>query len=126
MAAASSNLESCDAKEATNRVAVRLREQIGDISNILLATLPGIEEEVLDCFSAILPNERIFGGSAADNTDAGEWSLLSEDGVFSAILSAVGLKADVSFGSCLLPPYEKRDQLAKITKCEGRFIYESL
>ncbi|PXF42383.1 hypothetical protein BWQ96_07903 [Gracilariopsis chorda] len=124
MAAASSNLETCDAKEATNRVAARLRAQIGDVSNILLATSPGIEEEVIDCFSAILPNARIFGGSAADNTVAGEWSLLSEDGVFSAGLSAVGMKADVSFGSCLLPPYEKGDQFATITKCQGRVIYE--
>lgn len=124
MAAASSSLETCDATEAANRVAAKLKEQIGDVSNILLATSPGIEEEVIKTFSAVLPHTRIFGGSAADNTVSGKWSLLSEDGVFSAGLSAVGMKAGVSFGSCLLPPYEKGDQFATITKCDGRVIHE--
>ncbi|CAN8064935.1 unnamed protein product [Agarophyton chilense] len=124
MATAACTLENCDATEAANRVAAQLKGKLGVVKNVLLSTSPGIEEEVLQTFSTVLPGVAVFGGSAADNTVTGGWSLHHDQGVFSTGLSAVGIKAGVPFGSCLLPPYKKGEQYAIVTKCAGRVIHE--
>lgn len=126
MHAAACNLDTVngDAMEAGRQVAREVSQALDQVSHLLLAASPGIEDAVMAGISEVLPNAQVFGGSAADNTVEGKWSLLSDAGTFGAGVSVVGVKASVSFGTCLLPPYEVGTTAATITKCEGRTVFE--
>lgn len=124
VATASAPLAGGTPAEAAMRVAESLKDSLGDIAHVILAASPGIEEQVLSALSEALPGVKIFGGSAADNTVAGEWALLTTENAFGEGISAVGIAPGVAFGSCLLPPYRQGPVSAKITKAQGRTIYE--
>lgn len=115
-----------DGAAAGRAAAHRLAARMGgpqNVRHVLLHATPGLEEAVLHGISEVLGDTPVFGGSAADNTVEGHWRLLSSDeGVFDAGVSLVGVGDPVRFGACLLPPYEPSARSAKITEADGRAI----
>lgn len=109
--------------DAARTAANQLNETLnGDVANVILFASPGVEESVLTTISDILPSAEIFGGSAADNTVEGNWSVFNEQSSFSTGVSLLGLTANVKFAAQLVPPYRPGSISAEVTAASGRCI----
>ena len=96
----------------------------GKPAQVLIHTTPGDEEAALMGVRTAAPSARVFGGSVADNTVEGNWRVLTDMGALSAGVSVMLLGKDVPFGACLLPPYVATEVGARVTKAEGRTVYQ--
>lgn len=109
--------------DAAQTAAVQLSKSLnGDVSNILLFASPGTEETVLATLSDTFPSTEIFGGSAADNTVEGNWSIYDGESSFSDGLSLLGMTSSIKFAAKLVPPYEPGDVSAEISAACGRCV----
>lgn len=96
----------------------------GEAGNFLLFSSPGMEEGMLRGLCGEFPGVAVFGGSAADNTVEGNWRVYNADTSFGSGASLIALSSTVDFHATLVPPYERGQQAAEITKCSGRVINE--
>ena len=84
-----------------------------------MSASPANEEEYLKGIQDVIGNIPVFGGSAADNTVEGKWSLLNDgeafaDGCVIAIFYTDGKMANIYTGA-----YHETDNVGIITKVEG-------
>lgn len=109
--------------EATRAAAKQLSESLNDdVAHILLFASPGSEESVLYTLSEVLPSTKVFGGSAADNTVEGKWSIYNTQSSFPEGVSMLGITSSVKFAAELVPPYHRGEMSAKVTSAHGRTI----
>jgi 1-Cys peroxiredoxin 6 len=102
-----------------------LKEQMPQPQAIIMSTVPGSEESVIDAinrtFEAAVP---VYGGTAADNDLKNQWSVFGAAGCSSCGISLIGVGQNIRFGASMLGPYAPTEDRATITKCEGRRAYE--
>lgn len=89
---------------------------------LLVMASPGSEEDVLTGIVEVFPNTPVYGGSAADNTISGEWSVFTNEGPRSSAVSVVGLFGDVKIGGAFLSPYAPTTHSAVVTSGHERVI----
>lgn len=92
---------------------------------IIMSTLPGLEETVLDAiqltFHADLP---IYGGTAADNDLSGAWCVLSAEGCSASGVCLLAVGQNIRFGASMVGPYAPTTHRAVATRASGRRVYE--
>ncbi len=92
---------------------------------VWLSTSPGTEESVLEGVQQVVGmNVPILGGSAADNTIAGDWRVFDATGVEQegVVVSVLFPSGEVSFA--YHSGYAPTDTSGTITKAEGRRLIE--
>lgn len=115
--------DSVSPADATRAAANELSESLNnDVAHILLFASPGSEEAVLSTLCEVLPSAKVFGGSAADNTVEGKWSIYNTESSFTSGVSMLGISSSVKFGAELVPPYTPGEISAEITSSSGRTI----
>ncbi len=87
---------------------------------ILFNASPGMEEDMLQGIASICPGVPCQGGSAADHTIAGQWSVFTQAGAVPTGVSLLGLFGEVRLGTALSTPYSPTGTRAKATSAEGR------
>ncbi len=81
---------------------------------------PGEEEEYLKGIQDVVGDIPVFGGSAADNTVEGKWSVICEDKVFTSGCAVAIFYTDSSMKNIYNGAYEETDKVGVITKLEGK------
>lgn len=79
----------------------------------------GEEEQYLKGISNVIGRVPMFGGSAADNTIAGEWSLYADDAVFSDGVTVVFFYTDKPMTNLFTGAYRETSDVGIITKVDG-------
>lgn len=106
-------------------LASALHAKMGSPQAIVMGTVPGAEEGIIDALERQFPGTPIWGGSAGDNKMEGDWSVLSERGASGSGASVVAIGQDVRFGASMTAscakPTEKR---GVVTKADGRRVLE--
>ena len=103
------------AKEALSKVKGKDKEP----DFFFMCASPANEEEYLKGIGDVIGDIPVFGGSAADNTVEGKWSILNDgesfaDGVAIAIFYTDGLMKNIYTGA-----YHETDNVGVITKING-------
>lgn len=111
-----------DGLAAGRAAAKALLEQSGGVAPtmILFNASPGDEEAMLKGIAEVFPSVPCQGGSAADHTIEGRWSVFTANGPVAAGLSLLGLYGDVRVGTALRTPYGPSGATARATAVEGR------
>lgn len=95
---------------------------------VLMAASPGIEEEVLKGIADAAGKEvPVYGGSAADNTLAGEWKVFSNNAAYSSGFSLVAIFTELKVGHAYHSGYlgSQKNGVATLVKDgEGRILKE--
>ena len=114
------------AARAATQAALRRAGRLGEVPDIVwLAATPGQEEAVLDGVRDLIGTKAlIVGGSAADSTVSGAWSVFSSDGI-----SADGVVVSVLFpstpvSSVFASGYAPTGQSGIVTAAVGRRVLE--
>ncbi len=81
---------------------------------------PGEEEEYLKGVQDILGDIPVFGGSAADNTVEGKWSVICNDKVFTNGCAIAVFYTDTKMKNIYAGAYQETDKAGIITKVEGK------
>lgn len=87
---------------------------------VLFNASPGAEEDVLAGVAEVLPGVPAWGGSAADHAIAGEWKVITQQGVHGAAVSLAALCGEVSAGGAMLAPYRATGRTATVTGAADR------
>lgn len=113
-----------DGRKAGEAAARALVQQAGGKQPklILFNASPGLEEDMLQGIANICPDVPCQGGSAADHTISGQWSVFTQQGPVPAGLSLLGLFGEVRLGTSLSTPYSATGTRAKATKTQGRTL----
>ena len=103
------------AKEALSKVKGKDKEP----DFFFMTASPANEEDYMKGIQDVIGNIPVFGGSAADNTVEGKWSILNDgeyyaDGVAIAIFYTDGLMKNIYTGA-----YHETDNVGVITKING-------
>ncbi len=92
---------------------------------VWVSSTPGFEEEVIAGIEKIVGRTvPIVGGSAADNTVSGEWSIFGADTVLAEGVVVSVLFPSVEIAANFQSGYAPIGQSAEVTKAQGRRIYE--
>jgi len=91
-------------------------------SVVLFNASPGLEEDVLTGVGSTLPDVPAYGGSAADHTIEGLWSVFTNDGIASNAVSLAGIGGNVRVGASFLVPYDTVGDSATVTAASGRTL----
>ncbi|HTV18674.1 MAG TPA: FIST N-terminal domain-containing protein [Polyangiaceae bacterium] len=93
---------------------------------VILHATPGFEEAVISgIVEALGPSVEIYGGSAADDTVAGRWSVFNEKGTTGRGFAMAGLSTtsnDVSFHGGFISGYLPTAKRGVVTRAKGRVI----
>ncbi len=81
---------------------------------------PGEEEEYLKGIQDILGDIPVFGGSAADNTVEGKWSVICNDKVFTSGCAIAVFYTETKMKNIYAGAYQETDKVGIITKVEGK------
>ncbi|WP_243694183.1 FIST signal transduction protein [Vibrio viridaestus] len=116
----------CDATDFAVKQALCSAKREGEIpSLIILHSTPGKEEEIIErmdkMFGTLVP---IIGGSSADTSLSGQWSVISDKAVSSNGIVVSLLFPSSAVSSGLSAGYSPTEFVGRITKCNGRSIYE--
>ncbi len=103
------------AKEALSKVKGKDKEP----DFFFMTASPANEEDYMKGIQDVIGNIPVFGGSAADNTVEGKWSILNDgesfaDGVAIAVFYTDGLMKNIYTGA-----YHETDNVGVITKING-------
>ncbi len=115
-----------DAKNKTIEYCKRIRENFTIPDVILMHAVPGFEEKVIEGINEVFGSSvRVFGGSAADDDITGKWFVFLNDTFLNDGVLLVGIRNNSGkiYGS-FLSGYLPTDKKGKITKAQGRVIYE--
>ncbi len=81
---------------------------------------PGEEEFFLKGITDVIGRVPFFGGSAADNTIAGEWKLFTGDSAFADGVAVAFFYTDKPFANLYTGAYRETKDMGIITKIEGK------
>lgn len=123
-AAFTASSQETDGRKAGEAAAQALVQQAGGKQPklILFNASPGLEEDMLQGISNICPGVPCQGGSAADHTISGQWSVFTQQGPVPSGLSLLGLFGEVRLGTSLSTPYSATGTKAKATGTQGRTL----
>ena len=85
-----------------------------------MAASPAEEEFYLKGISSVIGRVPFFGGSAADNSIAGNWKLYTNDAEFADGVIVAFFYGDVSATNLFTGTYRETDDFGVITKVEGK------
>jgi len=116
---------SADPKKAAEEAYSKAVEAIkGQPQAILMMASPGIEERIIEVLAEAAPGVPIVGGSAGDNTIEGHWKVFGYDEALSTAVTLAAISAPGKVGVAFAGGYAPTDKVAKVTKAEGRTVYE--
>ena len=81
---------------------------------------PGEEEEYVKGIEDIIGRVPIFGGSAADNTVEGKWSIYTNDAIFNDGVAVAFFYTDKPMANVFTGEYHETTNSGVITKVEGK------
>ena len=81
---------------------------------------PGEEESYLKGIQDIIGRVPFFGGSAADNSISGEWSLFTHEGAFADGVAVAFFYTDKAFANEFTGAYKESNHVGVITKVDGK------
>jgi hypothetical protein len=114
------------ARAAGKRAAAELKEKgpSGKAPRLIfIAATPGQEEEILAGVDEVLGGVPIYGGSAADHTIEGAWSIFTDRGAKREGVTLAAIWGEsVKLGAAIEGPYEPTEKRAVITRSNGRSI----
>jgi hypothetical protein len=118
-----------DAKQAGStaiRGAIARASRAGEVpSMIWLSSSPGREEEVIAGIEAVVGHGvPIVGGSAADNTVAGNWQLFTKDERGADLVVLTALFPSTAVASTFQSGYSPGPHRGRVTRANGRTINE--
>ena len=113
------------AQDAT-RAALACAGRPGEAPHLIwVSASPGQEEAIIAGIESIVGTGiPIVGGSAADNTVAGNWSIFGTDGIQSAGVQVTVLFPSTPLVSEFQSGYAPSGQAARVTRARGRRLYE--
>lgn len=91
---------------------------------VLMLASPGNEEGIITGIEEVVSGVPIVGGSAADNTVSGNWSLFAKDDVLSSGVVVTAIQSDLPLGIAYGSGYRPTGKSAIATKAEGRVLYD--
>ena len=113
-----------DPQAAGLKAAQSAIEQIEGSPNVLLMmSVPGNEEAVMEGIKEVSKGVPIIGGSSADNTLEGNWRQFANGEVLSNGVTVAALSG-VKLGCAFSGVYRPTGKKAKITKLDGRTLIE--
>jgi hypothetical protein len=106
--------------------AVKNVGQEGQKPNLILLTpAPGREEEIIAGIEGIVGADvPIIGGASGDNDLTGKWKQFANDKVLSNGVALAAVFTDLKIGWAYEAGYLRTENKGKITRAEGRVIYE--
>jgi hypothetical protein len=113
-----------DGRRAGETAAQQLMRQAGGKlpKLILFNASPGLEEDMLQGIASVCPGVPCQGGTAADDTISGQWSVFTDEGPAPTGLSLLGLFGELRLGTSLSTPYAPTGTRAQATATEGRTL----
>ncbi|MEO0294577.1 MAG: FIST N-terminal domain-containing protein [candidate division WOR-3 bacterium] len=122
-------IDAFDVNEARKRslsLAEKIKEGLGDLPDVILMhATPGFEERIIEGINDFYGNEvPVYGGSAGDDDLTGKWKIFLNLKEVSEGLLLVGIKSRKKIYSGFLSGYLPTNKKGKVTKAEGRIIYE--
>lgn len=112
--------------KAATKSALSQANRSGEMPAIIwLSSSPGCEEEIIGGIQEALgPHVPIYGGSSADNTIAGNWSLFSSSGHAKSGCLISALYPDATLTQVFSNGYVPSGQKASVTRSQGRKLFE--
>ncbi|MGB0733837.1 MAG: FIST signal transduction protein, partial [Pontibacterium sp.] len=100
--------------------------RMGEVPELIwFSSTPGYEETLIESIQGVVGNNvPIAGGSAADNTVAGNWSLFNASQSLQEGLVVTLLYPSVNTSSAFLSGYSPTETSGVVTKAQGRTIIE--
>ena len=117
-----------DARTTGRAVALEVMQKVCKNSPpdfFYMAASPGEEEFYIKGITDVIGRVPFFGGSAADNSIAGEWSLYTGDGVFPDGV-AVAFFYGASMANLFTGAYRQTDNVGIITKVRDNRVLEEI
>lgn len=102
------------AKKALKNIGTTMAPQI-----MYMAASPTEEEYYLKGISRVIGRVPFFGGSCADNTIEGKWSLYADHVVTSEGVAVAFMYTDAKFANVFTGAYHETEDMGIITKVEG-------
>ena len=120
--AASEKTESETAREIGRRIA---KEAMKELSvrrpdYFFMTASPAEEEEYLLGIQDVIGEVPVFGGSAADNTVEGKWSIICDDKIFSNGCAIALFATDAPMANIYKGQFTETEQAGIITKVNGK------
>ena len=119
--AASSKQKS--ARETGRKVAKEAMKKAGRTdapAYFYMVASPGEEEEYIKGIEDVVGRVPVFGGSAADNTVEGKWSIYTNDTIFSDGVAVAFFYTDKKMTNVFTGEYNETKNAGVITKIEGK------
>lgn len=92
---------------------------------ILMTAAPGHEESILKGISNVVGSDvAVMGGSSGDNTIEGKWYQFANDKFYKNGVCLTAIYTNLKFGIGYESGYEKTIKAGRVTKAEGRTIFE--
>lgn len=107
-----------DGKEIAEK-AMKAAGMTGAPNFFYMAASPAEEEFYLKGISSVIGRAPFFGGSAADNSIAGNWKLYSNDNIFADGAAVAFFYGDVNMTNLFTGAYRETDDFGVITKMDG-------
>jgi hypothetical protein len=111
------------ARETGRKVAIEAMRKAGkDCSPayFYMVASPGEEEEYVKGIEDIIGRVPVFGGSAADNTVEGKWSIYTNDTIFNDGVAVAFFYTDKPMANVFTGEYHETTNSGVITKVEGK------
>lgn len=112
-----------DPRETGRKLAKEAMKNAGEDSvpaYFYMVASPAEEEEYIKGIEDIVGRVPIFGGSAADNTVEGKWSIYTSDKIFSDGAAVAFFYTDKQMGNVFTGEYNETTNSGVITKIEGK------
>ena len=111
------------ARETGRKVAIEAMRKAGKDcapSYFYMVASPGEEEDYVKGIEDIIGRVPIFGGSSADNTVEGKWSIYTNDAVFNDGVAVAFFYTDKPMANVFTGEYHETTNSGVITKVEGK------
>lgn len=111
------------ARETGKNVAIEAMEKVGKEiapSYVYMVASPGDEEEYIKGMEDVVGRVPIFGGSAADNTVEGKWSIYTENKIFNDGVAFAFFYTDSKITNVFTGAYNETKNVGIITEVEGK------
>lgn len=120
--AASEKTESETAREIGRRIAIEAMKQISARrpDYFFMTASPAEEEEYLLGIQDVIGEVPVFGGSAADNTVEGKWSIICDDKIFADGCAIALFVSDAPMANIYKGQFAETEQVGIITKVDNK------
>jgi hypothetical protein len=114
------------AEERARKACVNLERSLGQRPQVLLLhATPGFEERILEGVRAAFGTEvPVYGGSAADDTITGDWSVFANGARVSEGFVLAGLGSASLLRGAFLGGYLPSEHGGTVTRAKGRTVFE--